>query len=122
AVIFDAVALVLTWLSIKRVTHAAGDAAGPESRHHDRSAAGLGTMTVILMQDMYFGMTSILLCRLMLDLRQTNSKDFRDGTYISHTLTAMVFEGPIRQEGIEDQEDSFGSEDIDGADDEVETP
>ena len=38
-------------------------------------------------------MTSILLSRLMLDLRQSNSADSAGGTYISHALTTMMFDG-----------------------------
>ncbi|KAH9922452.1 uncharacterized protein B0H18DRAFT_1120851 [Fomitopsis serialis] len=167
AVIFDAVALLLTWLSIKRVMRAGRNAADSES--DDRSAMGLGTMTVVLMKDtaVYFGflfainalgiaiglshpkaspfcslvsytrgrdnttslvsfsmpMTSILLSRLMLDLRQANSKDSDGGTYISRALTTMVFDGTqCEQEGPTSQEDSFGSEESDGVNEVFRTP
>ncbi|KZT65309.1 hypothetical protein DAEQUDRAFT_768972 [Daedalea quercina L-15889] len=154
-VIFDAIALLLTWLSIKRVIRARNQPDEPESDH--RSVSGLGTMTVVLMRDtaVYFGqvvarllpskvthlpsspgqfldavstwsavMTSILLSRLMLDLRQANSTDSAGGTYISHALTTMAFDGPSRNSAsaVEEEMDSdlFGSEsEVEGADSDV---
>lgn len=58
-------------------------------------------------------MTSILLSRLMLDLRQSNSADSAGGTYISHALTTMMFDGPsgpgatgLAQSGADSQTDT----------------
>ncbi|KAI0729764.1 hypothetical protein C8Q72DRAFT_911806 [Fomitopsis betulina] len=56
-VIFDAVALVLTWKSIKRVTRANSQAAVHEASHRSGSSAGYGTLSLVLMRDtaVYFG-------------------------------------------------------------------
>lgn len=50
-VIFDAVALVLTWKSIKRVTRANSQAAVHEASHRSGSSAGYGTLSLVLMRD-----------------------------------------------------------------------
>lgn len=65
-------------------------------------------------------MTSILLSRLMLDLRQSNTTESAGGTYISHALTTMMFDGPPAVGGpVRSEEGSAGSS-LSDPDDEVE--
>ncbi|KAH9911714.1 uncharacterized protein B0H18DRAFT_1017499 [Fomitopsis serialis] len=116
AVIFDAVALVFTWLSIRHVVSANTQTDGSGATHR---LVGSKSMPLVLMKDtvVYFGflsvinasgiafpkfinaastwnavMTSILLGRLMLDLHQTNDSH-SDGTFISRVLSTITFDG-----------------------------
>ncbi|EPT00569.1 hypothetical protein FOMPIDRAFT_1049606 [Fomitopsis schrenkii] len=151
-VIFDAVALVLTWKGIKRVTRANSHGNPGEAGNFSGSSTGYG-MSLVLLRDtaIYFGfllainslgiaiglshpkatprldlnmeMTSILLSRLMLDLRQSSTADPAGGTYISHALTTMMFYGSspaggpgedLTDSGSSDMDDEIaGSDDID---------
>ncbi|KAH9911715.1 uncharacterized protein B0H18DRAFT_935260 [Fomitopsis serialis] len=119
AVVFDAIALLLTWLRIKHMVGASRRTDG--SGMNRRSMSGMGNMSVVLMSDSatYFGfltvinaagiafrrfleaastwsavMTSILLSRLILDLHQASSEDYEGGTYFSRALTTMLFKQP----------------------------
>lgn len=50
-VIFDAVALVLTWKSIKRVTRANNERELHQASHPSDTTIGFGTMSLVLMRD-----------------------------------------------------------------------
>ena len=50
-VIFDAVALVLTWKSIKRVSGANSEVDLRQGSHPSGTSAGFGTMSLVLMRD-----------------------------------------------------------------------